>query len=122
MIPNFQSAFLLMRLTRHEQVPRILIVDLKHAELHLEVDPLPFLGLDLLEDEVCEHWDDAPVDAVTEHGVALPAARLPVGKQRGVVAFPGVFQDGLAEVVEDHILVGVFLIGGSEVAARPAYH
>ena len=40
------------------------------------------------------------IDAIPEHRVALAAASLPVGKERGVKAFPGVIQHTAAQVIK----------------------
>ena len=60
-----------------------------------------------LKERLREERHDALVDPVAEHGVALAAAGLPVGEQRGVEAVPGVVEHAPPQVAEHLGLVRV---------------
>ena len=83
---------------------------------YLELCCRAFLAFDAAEQFLAHHRHDALVLVVPHHRVALAAARLAVGEQRGVVAIPGVVKHALAQVVK-HLALGRILVGCALVHA-----
>jgi len=83
-----------------EEVLDLLVVDLKHGDLDVKPEDLGLgEGAYSGENLVTCLWYDALVFAISDHGIALAAACLAVGEKATVVAFPGVVEDLLAQLV-----------------------
>ena len=113
MLPNLEASLFAIC---HQQVPGNFIVNLKHGESHLEGDSAALLGINVFEDCISKHRDESFVNAVAEDRITLAAARLAVGKQRGVESLPSVGYQALAQVIEHFALVHVLGIVDFEIS------
>jgi hypothetical protein len=84
MLANLQILFLIFR----QQILHSLVVDLQHADLHLERTTSILVVVDFFEDGIADDGDESLIGAVSDHGVRLPRAGLPVREEAAVVALP----------------------------------
>ena len=92
---------------RDEQVPHMLVVDLKVRDVHVVRRVWRRLVLDPIEERLTRTRDQARLLGRAHHRVALAGARLPVREDARVVAVEVVVEELLGEGAVDVFLMGV---------------
>lgn len=80
------------------------IIDFQHAEDDLELCLRVLALLNALKELFAGDGNDAPVGSIANHGVRLATACLPIGKERTVVAFPGISKHATAQIFKHFFL------------------
>jgi hypothetical protein len=66
--------------------------------------------LDSLEQLLAGYRDNTLIGTIANHRVRLATARLPIGKQRTVVPFPGIVQNAITQIFKNLFLKKQFSI------------
>lgn len=90
-----------------KQVLYLLVVDLQHAELDLELDIVCLVSSDSFEYFIACNWHNSFVRTVANHRVTLARPCLPIGEQAAVVSIPCIVEDLLAKGFVHDLLIGV---------------
>lgn len=78
----------------------LFIINLQHAEHHLELHLRVLLLCYALEQFIAGHRYDTLIGPISYHGVGFATTSLPIGKERAVVPLPGILKDTTTKVIK----------------------
>lgn len=82
------------------------IIYFQHAEDDLELCLRVLAFLDSLEELLAGDGDDALISFVANHGIGFATTSLPIGKERAVVALPGIGKHAATQIFKHSFLQG----------------
>lgn len=122
-LSDLQTSSRLQFLIRNEQILHFLVVDFEHRKLDLVLGILRLICLTLRnsrENLIASNRHNTLIGSITNHGVTLTRAGLPVREQAAVIAFPGVVEhlptEGLVHLLLIRILALSILLTGDTIS------